>query len=327
MSEDIQCQFTGDGKSYFRIWISNIFLNIITVGLYMPWAKVRALQYFYSHTYVGDDNFKFTGNPWKMFKNRLIALVVFAVLSVFSQFLPGFESIVSLLIMIIMPWVIVMSLRFYARHTRYRGIFFQFKGSVWGAAVFFILLPLLNFFTLFIFSPWLAKKHQEYICNNYYYGETPFKLIVSAKVYYKMSLSVALTIIAGALISVLFSLLFHDFLVFIGLYITAFVVKNIVVLYLKKIMFEHLSIKSFSFKPDYRSVPFIKIIASNSIMILLTLGFYYPWAKVRTTTYFTDHLEIRGDSSLDEFISHEVENVKALGEELGDVLDIDVGFI
>ena len=32
-----------DGKSleYFRIWIVNTLLTIVTVGLYYPWAKVR----------------------------------------------------------------------------------------------------------------------------------------------------------------------------------------------------------------------------------------------------------------------------------------------
>ncbi|HBF10072.1 MAG TPA: hypothetical protein DHW71_02875 [Gammaproteobacteria bacterium] len=327
MSEDIQCQFTGKGKSYFRIWISNIFLNIITVGLYMPWAKVRTLQFFYSHTYAGEDNFKFTGNPWKMFKNRVIALLVLGILSLCSQFISGFENLVSVFVMLIMPWVIVLSLRFYARHTRYRGVFFQFKGTVWGATQVFILFPLINVVTLFLLSPWLAKKHQEYICNNYYYGKTPFELQVSAKTYYKMFMFITLVTIAGLLVSGLFGAIIDRFFFFLGLYITFFAVKNIFALQLKKIMFDHLNIKSFRFKADYQDSPFLKIAASNFILTLLTLGFYFPWAKVRTMAYFTDHLEIRGDSSLDEFISHEVENVKALGEELGDVLDIDVGFI
>ena len=33
--------FTGSGSEYFRIWIVNLFLSIVTLGVYSAWAKVR----------------------------------------------------------------------------------------------------------------------------------------------------------------------------------------------------------------------------------------------------------------------------------------------
>ena len=45
-------QFTGTGGEYFKIWIVNILLSIVTLGIYSAWAKVRRKQYFYGNTRV-----------------------------------------------------------------------------------------------------------------------------------------------------------------------------------------------------------------------------------------------------------------------------------
>ncbi len=33
--------FTGTAGDYFRIWIANIALTLLTLGIYSAWAKVR----------------------------------------------------------------------------------------------------------------------------------------------------------------------------------------------------------------------------------------------------------------------------------------------
>ena len=43
-------QFTGSGSEYFKIWIVNVLLTIVTLGIYSAWAKVRRLRYFYNNT-------------------------------------------------------------------------------------------------------------------------------------------------------------------------------------------------------------------------------------------------------------------------------------
>ncbi len=37
--------FEGNGLEYFKIWIVNVLLTIITIGMYYPWAKVRNNRY------------------------------------------------------------------------------------------------------------------------------------------------------------------------------------------------------------------------------------------------------------------------------------------
>ena len=64
--QPLEIRFTGSGSEYFRIWIVNLLLCIVTLSLYRPWAKVRRLRYFYANTLVDGHAFDFHGNPKKM---------------------------------------------------------------------------------------------------------------------------------------------------------------------------------------------------------------------------------------------------------------------
>src|SRR5271154_2471591 len=69
-------RFTGSGAEYFGIWIVNLLLTILTIGIYSAWAKVRRLQYFYRHTELAGSSFDFHGNPIKILIGRAVALLM-----------------------------------------------------------------------------------------------------------------------------------------------------------------------------------------------------------------------------------------------------------
>lgn len=52
-------EFTGNGAEYFRIWIVNLVLTILTLGIYSAWAKVRHNRYFYGNTRMGVAAFEY----------------------------------------------------------------------------------------------------------------------------------------------------------------------------------------------------------------------------------------------------------------------------
>ena len=37
-------EFTGSGGEYFRVWIVNVLLGILTLGFYTPWARRRTAR-------------------------------------------------------------------------------------------------------------------------------------------------------------------------------------------------------------------------------------------------------------------------------------------
>ena len=81
----IPFRFHGSGSEYFRIWLVNSILSLLTLGVYSAWAKVRRKRYFYGNTRLQGDSFEYLADPVKILKGRIIAAVVLIVCSVASN--------------------------------------------------------------------------------------------------------------------------------------------------------------------------------------------------------------------------------------------------
>ena len=98
-------QFTGTGGEYFRIWIVNLLLTVLTLGIYSAWAKVRRMRYFYGSTRLAGSAFEYHGKPLQILKGRLIAVGVVVVLSVLTTIWPLTNVLFVLLILFGTPWI------------------------------------------------------------------------------------------------------------------------------------------------------------------------------------------------------------------------------
>ena len=78
----------------FAIWIVNICLTIVTLGIYSAWAKVRRLRYFYDNTSVAGASFDYHGNPVAILKGRILAVVLIVLAGLSLAF--GFKFAMSL---------------------------------------------------------------------------------------------------------------------------------------------------------------------------------------------------------------------------------------
>ena len=80
--------FEGQGFEYFKIWIVNILLTIVTIGLYYPWAKVRTNRYFYANSMLENKNFEYHATGKQLFIGYLIAMVLLIAYTLLSEFFP-----------------------------------------------------------------------------------------------------------------------------------------------------------------------------------------------------------------------------------------------
>ena len=126
-------RFGGSGSEYFRIWIVNLLLIILTLGLYYPFAKVRRLRYFYGNTTLGGDEFDFHGNPWKMLRGFLLMAALFGAYALASNASPWAALVALLAVAAIWPALFRASMQFRLANTSWRGLRFQFLGSTAGA--------------------------------------------------------------------------------------------------------------------------------------------------------------------------------------------------
>src|SRR5437867_9478741 len=126
-------EFTASAGEYFRIWIVNIALTIVTLGIYSAWAKVRKRRYLYGHTRIAGEGFEYRAKALPILKGRLIALGVLAAIVVADTFVPALAAnpllrrVVFIVVLAIAgPWILVRSLKFNAHNTAYRNIRFRF---------------------------------------------------------------------------------------------------------------------------------------------------------------------------------------------------------
>lgn len=142
--EALALTFTGSGKEYFRIWIVNLFLTVATLGIYSAWAKVRRLQYFDRNTQLAGAAFDFRGDPKAILKGRLLAVC----LATGYHYAFGFSLAIGLamagLLLLALPFFLRSALRFRLHNTQYRGLHFDFSGSL-AVAYLAYLPPLLTF--------------------------------------------------------------------------------------------------------------------------------------------------------------------------------------
>jgi uncharacterized membrane protein YjgN (DUF898 family) len=332
--------FTGNGFEYFKIWIVNILLSIVTLGIYSAWAKVRNKQYFYGNTHIADATFEYTAEPLKILKGRLIAFVLYIAVAASSHISPILSVVVSLLFLAFLPWIIVASLRFNARHSSYRNISFRFNGTIGGALAAFIGWPLLGILTLGLLFPFAWKKQTAYITNNHSYGVEPFSFDVHVKEYYKMLLIligatvvffIALAVVGGATFAAIFTqgalstagvlALIPVTLAYLAFYLG---LGAYVVVTMANIHWNNTHLQDHQFEASWSVFSYFKLLAVNTLGILFTLGLFIPFAKVRTAAYKAEHTALMVQGNLDGFIADTLEDSNSLAEGVHDLFDIDI---
>lgn len=137
---ELRIAFSASGSEYFRIWIVNLLLIVVTLGFYLPFAKARRLRYFYANTAIDGQPLAFHGDPWKMLRGYVLMLVLFGAYAVSGQ-LSGWTPLLAFLVLAgLWPLLWRSSLRFRLGNTSWRGLRFGFAGTV--ADAYKAMLPL-----------------------------------------------------------------------------------------------------------------------------------------------------------------------------------------
>ena len=67
------------------------------------------------------------------------------------------------------------------------------------------------------------------------------------------------------------------------------------------------------------------IYLSNLVALILSLGLLAPWAQIRILKYQLQHTWIDLAADIDEIVAVQSAPVSSVGEEIGDLFDIDIG--
>ncbi|MBP6902480.1 MAG: DUF898 family protein [Burkholderiaceae bacterium] len=228
----LDLRFTGSGSEYWRIWLVNLLLTLVTLTLYAPFAKVRRLRWQYANTLVDGQALGFHGDPWKMLRGHLLILVFGACYLGAGQFSALAGLVAAGALAALWPALWQASLRFRLANTSWRGVRLHFSGTVGGAylALAPMLLPAALFLAALVWPaepdepvpwvlglspllvgllfPWVAFRARRYQHEHYHWAGQTTRLETTLGAFYGLWLRAGMIsglplFVAGLLAAVL----------------------------------------------------------------------------------------------------------------------------
>lgn len=341
-------EFTGNGSEYFRIWIVNLLLSILTLGIYSAWATVRRKRYFYGNTHVLGSSFEYHAAPTTILKGRLVAVAVLATLIGLGTVSPPAQGVMLLALAPLVPFLIVRSRVFNAVNTSWRNVRLGFRRNYGSAYAIYLLWPLLIPFTLGLIYPYISYLRNRFLVANSVLGEEPFRFEATAGGFYKRLLGIFfLWIIAFFLLSMLIGFVTttvqlsngegkptpqagHFFNGMAALfYLTAFVLGVVGRTVILNYVWSSARIRDGEFRNALGINRMVWITLSNLVLIVLTLGLFTPWASVRLARYRAHCMSVFiAEETVSELTAAaERRGAGALGDEAVGIFDLEVGAI
>jgi uncharacterized membrane protein YjgN (DUF898 family) len=326
-------EFTGNAGEYFRIWVVNLVLTLLTLGIYAAWAKVRKRRYFWSNVQLGGRSFEYTGNAVAILKGNLIlgtaAVAYYVLLRV--QPLLGIAS--ALVFGLVYPWLYQQAMRFNAWNTRHRNIRFGFHGEVGQSYAVNLGLPMLTPLTLGLLWPYVLYRRKRYQLENLSFGSAQFEFESGAGPFYEYGLKAfgmvmlgftvfVVTLSAGSARLTSPAVLVGGFLFYLSI-LLAFGVY-----YATRITNAVLGSTSVHGVGSFRSTLSVREVLAlesvNALATVLTLGFATPWASMRRARYRWAHIELELRGPIETVTALVTPAPGAMGDVAADQFDIDI---
>ncbi len=386
-----QIQFRGTGVEYFKIWIVNVLLCIVTIGIYYPWAKVRTRRYFYANTEYADRYFDYHATGKQLFLGYLIGVAILIVIQVIGSILPTIGVIIPIILFAFIPWIIWRSLKFNMRMTSFSNVRFSFMDNLKPAYIIYMLIPVLGYaiVALLVFGSLVpmtsldegsnltfafillavgiiaaiaigifvtglfTKKAAEYQISQTKFGQGNFFINIKVDKFIKIQLKKMLIIIGCFLVlSVLSGLIFAStmssgfdldnisneveganpllivgfLIIYFGFIATFLFATAYSFSRQRQYLFENTTLdKAITFRSTVGAKGYFYILITNMLLVLFTIGLAMPWAKVRVARYIADNSWIEASNiDISSYLTQKEQEQSAIGEEIGDVLDIDI---
>ena len=368
----LDIQFTGSGSEYFRIWIVNLLLIVVTLGLYWPWAKVRRLRYFWGNTLVDGDPLGFHGDPKQMFKGWLLVGVLFIAYNWASNFSAVAGVVAFVALAALWPALWRSSMRFRMANTSWRGLRLRFVGSVRDAYLahlppFIVVLPMvvlsvwipdepdvkfpvwvgLGYLSLLALGlallPWLLWRLKAYQHRHYALGplQTDFKATLRS--FYSLTMKpigllVAIVVGIGLVVWGLIEAADHRPRVFAQLVtVMPAVILAVWLLFflgirpwftarMQNLAWTKTGNPRMRFISELRFRDLLWLSLKNGLLIAITLGLYWPFAKVAVARLRLQAVHIRSVTDMQALVAaaHQ-QPQEAAGDAAGDFFGLDVG--
>ncbi len=358
----VSIEFTGNTAVYFRIWVVNLCLTLLTLGVFSAWAKVRKKRYFYASTRIDDTPMQYLAQPLPILKGRMVATLIFGIWWFSSSFyLPALPWVLGAGL-IVAPWIITSSASFNSRYSAWRNLTLKFHGNYLGAAltIYWLgLIPLLIYSLMAdppdlssaetsIFSPWILQliatlafgilfpfwlnRLKRYIATHTSYGGWRVRYGARGGQFFWVYFVAALIVSLGAFLTTpLFTMMPSLTQSSIGLVVLSmpFYFSYVFAFaYVRanttNVVWNNARLGPVTFRSSLVSTELFALYVTNALGIIASAGLAIPWAVMRTMRYRIEHLQARTESPFAQFVGDDRSSVHAAAAETGDFFDLDL---
>lgn len=182
---------------------------------------------------------------------------------------------------------------------------FQFSGTGGDYFRIWFVNLALSALTLGIYSAWAKVRREQYFHRNTLLAGSGFDYHGNPVAILKGRL-IAWLLFAAVAVSQQFSPILY----------------GILLLCLANLTWNATTLGGDRFVSSQAFASYWRVAAGNFVLLILTLGLYWPWAKVREANYRLRHLAYAAPD-LDGFVGRATPDNSAVGDEITDVFDLD----
>ncbi|MRS15378.1 DUF898 family protein [Enterobacteriaceae bacterium RIT691] len=119
--------FHGKVGRFFIIFLVNLLLTIVTLGIYLPWALVKIRRYIYENMELNGVRFRYNATGGALFLSLFLLMFFFIFATVIcSSVNPAFSSFPVIVLIVLSPLMAVKGLRYQAMMTTLNNVRFGF---------------------------------------------------------------------------------------------------------------------------------------------------------------------------------------------------------
>jgi len=235
------------------------------------------------------------------------------------------------------PWIIVRARGFQLRNSRHRGIAFSFDGRYPEAAVWYFVMPLVSAFTLGLAWPYRVHGRDRFLAKESRFGDRPFRFTAEAGQYYAVFFTAwvmaGLLLVgscfallvdgptvdpepSGPLLTVLMQVLFALGALAIFVYIRTRLLSY-------RWSSTQIGESDFILRLSFRRMLWLNL--SNTALILLTLGLFAPFARIRVLRYSVDRFLVIQPVGEVTVAAGERQRLDAAGAEAASEFGFEIG--
>lgn len=303
--------YDGNLKILTKIWMLNILLSILTLGIYNFWGKTKLRRYVARGFILNHERFEYTGRPKELLKGFFVVAGILFLLGLLSTALNAYtgkktgDSSFGIAYALLWYYGWFASMRYRMSRTTWKGIRGALDKKYAGKYMTRKLMcSFCNIFTLGLYVARADRKMWNLVMQAASFGNQPMSFTPL-----KDHKLVSTNVVTLLLVPLTFGL---SRLWYVGV--------------LLNYKLSGIGVGGLVTEASFSGKQHTGFVLKNWLLMTVTFGIARPYIIHRKMHYLASHVTFNGIPDTN-FILQSLEKVGETGEGLDDVLGIDIGFI